>query len=292
MTLGHFSPKKRPLYESYWGFFCVIGMWNLALTRKPAHCSTVNLITYLLISYVDVRFDTLIQWEFLLISLKFQNNSKLALDNNNNKNLLPSLFYLKTSFFHHFISPIRSMRCLPSSYLFLFFSFCNEPIDWAITQKVKLLGLPRIEGSILKHLWPSYICETRITFAKEYGIKVRCYWNPLGNMSKTWELLALNTPPPPPPTKKKTLHEKWTLDSPLSTPITTWNPTRTPHPQEKRGKEAHSLHDTTSHWLHVNPIPKIGCTIFGLDNCSVGSVSTLTKTNKFFFFFPKNEFVF
>jgi len=147
-------------------------------------------------------------------------------------------------------------------------------------------GLPIIEGSILKHLWPTYICEMRITFAKEYGIKVRCYWNPLGNMSKTWELLALNTPPPQ--TKKKK-NLAWKVNSGLSTIHTNHNLKPHPHPSptRKKGKAAHSLHDTTSHWLHVNPIPKIGCTIFGLDNCSVGSVSTLTKTNKFFVFFQK-----
>ncbi len=82
VTLDHFSPKKTPLYESYWVFFCVIRMWNVALTKNPAHCSTLNLITYLLISYVHVQFDTLIQWEFLLICLKFQNNFTLTLPKN------------------------------------------------------------------------------------------------------------------------------------------------------------------------------------------------------------------
>ncbi len=39
--------------------------------------------------------------------------------------------------------------------------------------------LPKIEGSILKYrnptLWPSYIGERRTTFAKAYGIEMRCY---------------------------------------------------------------------------------------------------------------------
>jgi len=54
---------------------------------------------------------------------------------------------------------------------------------------------PQIEGSILKNkvppLWPAYIDERRTTFAKAYGIKVRCceehvgqhirnFGNPLG----------------------------------------------------------------------------------------------------------------
>jgi hypothetical protein len=44
---------------------------------------------------------------------------------------------------------------------------------------MKLWKLQNIEGSILKYevppLWPSYIDERRTTFAKAYGIKVRCY---------------------------------------------------------------------------------------------------------------------
>jgi hypothetical protein len=58
------------------------------------------------------------------------------------------------------------------------------------------MGAPKIEGSILEyrvpHLWPTYIHEIRTTFAKAYGIKVRCYgeyvgepiWN-LGNILGT-----------------------------------------------------------------------------------------------------------
>jgi hypothetical protein len=37
-----------------------------------------------------------------------------------------------------------------------------------------------MEGYILEYrvpaLWPMYIGERRTTFAKAYGIKVRCYW--------------------------------------------------------------------------------------------------------------------
>jgi hypothetical protein len=52
----------------------------------------------------------------------------------------------------------------------------------------------------LKHqnfpLWATYIGERRTTFAKAYGIKVRCYrktcwgtyWEPIGNLKGTeWE---------------------------------------------------------------------------------------------------------
>jgi hypothetical protein len=45
---------------------------------------------------------------------------------------------------------------------------------------MKLQMLPQIEGSVLKYkvpsLWPSSIAgERQTTFAKAYGIKVRCY---------------------------------------------------------------------------------------------------------------------
>jgi hypothetical protein len=77
-------------------------------------------------------------------------------------------------------------------------------------------------------------------------------------------------------------HGKWTVDSPLSTPITTWNPTCTPHPQEKKGRQP----------MHSKMQLLIGCMILFLKlaalslawtTVSLGSVSTLTKTNKFFF---------
>jgi hypothetical protein len=49
---------------------------------------------------------------------------------------------------------------------------------------MKLWRLSKIEGCILKyripHLWPGYIGERRITLAKAYGIKVRCYGEHVG----------------------------------------------------------------------------------------------------------------
>jgi hypothetical protein len=49
---------------------------------------------------------------------------------------------------------------------------------------MKLWRLLKIEGSILKYrvppLWPTYIGERRTTFAKTYGIKVRCYGKRVG----------------------------------------------------------------------------------------------------------------
>jgi hypothetical protein len=61
------------------------------------------------------------------------------------------------------------------------------------------------------------------------GSKMKCYWELFGNMSRTWELFPLT---PPLPTRKK---------------------------------GGPSLHDSTSHWLHGNSIPKIGCHYFGMD---------------------------
>jgi hypothetical protein len=43
-----------------------------------------------------------------------------------------------------------------------------------------------VGGSILKYIvpppWPTYIGERRTTFAKAYGIKVRCYREHFGEL--------------------------------------------------------------------------------------------------------------
>jgi hypothetical protein len=48
-----------------------------------------------------------------------------------------------------------------------------------VKKKLKLWGILEVEGFILKYkvspLWPKYIGERSTTFAKAYGIKVRCY---------------------------------------------------------------------------------------------------------------------
>jgi hypothetical protein len=87
-------------------------------------------------------------------------------------------------------------------------------------------------------------------------------------MSRTWELFALTHLQEG---EKKSLHAKsivycpsgkWTMDCPLSTPKTTWKK-KTPAPlTHKKRREATSLHNVTSHWLHRNCIPKIGCHYF------------------------------
>jgi hypothetical protein len=82
------------------------------------------------------------------------------------------------------------MKCLASSIFF----FCNST-------KMKLWTLPTIEGAILKYrvppLWPTYIGETRTTFAKAYREQLG---ELIGNQGK-WN----QTPPFPHPTPRKTL---------------------------------------------------------------------------------------
>ncbi len=88
--------------------------------------------------------------------------------------------------------------------------------------KNETIKAPRIKGSILKFkvppLGPNYIAERRTTFTKTYGIKVRCYWELFEE--HVWNLGTVCLRPPPP-------HDKG------------------------------ALHDTSSHWLHGNYIPKI-----------------------------------
>jgi len=54
---------------------------------------------------------------------------------------------------------------------------------------LKLWRVPEVEGCILKYfvppLWHTCIGENRTTFAKAYGIKVRCYGKHVG---EHWEL--------------------------------------------------------------------------------------------------------
>ncbi len=81
------------------------------------------------------------------------------------------------------------MRCLPCS----IFWFCNEPIWLAHhSKKWSYRGSPKIKGCILKYrvplLLPTYTGETKTTFAKAYGIKVKCYGEHVGNLMGThWE---------------------------------------------------------------------------------------------------------
>jgi hypothetical protein len=70
---------------------------------------------------------------------------------------------------------------------FLATSLFHSPI----TKKIKLWKLSKIEGPVLKPrfhpLWCTYIGERRTTFAKTYGIRVRCYEENVGNTLGTKE---------------------------------------------------------------------------------------------------------
>ncbi len=101
-----------------------------------------------------------------------------------------------------------------------FFSHCNEPIWLAqhfFYKNKKLWRLPKIEASTLKYgvppLWPTYVGEKRTTFAKAYGIKVRCYEKHVGehignlvNILGTGDFFIKNLPPPPTEKEKKARH--------------------------------------------------------------------------------------
>jgi len=100
------------------------------------------------------------------------------------------------------------------------------------------------EGSILTcrvpPLWPIYVGERRTTFAKAYGINVRCYWELFEEHVRNLGTFSFD----PCLTPKKsfmesqlsTLHTKTQLEkSSPSAPLT-----------HKTKREDPSLHDTTS----------------------------------------------
>jgi hypothetical protein len=141
------------------------------------------------------------------------------------------------------------MMCLPSN----FFKFWNEPI-WLVhhSKKWNYGQLPKIKCSILKYrvvppLWPTYVGEKRTTIAKAYRIKIRYYWELFGEHIRNLGTLCFE-PAPAPNQKKKQKNKKtslngnstahcasgkWTVDSPLAAPITTWS-------KKTRPKEAPS----------------------------------------------------
>ncbi len=93
------------------------------------------------------------------------------------------------------------MMWIPNS---IFFSFATWDFDWRITQtKIWCCGgftkqKAQFWNSRATGLCLTYIGERRTTFAKAYGIKVRCYWELLRNCQKLgnsllyWESCALN----------------------------------------------------------------------------------------------------
>jgi hypothetical protein len=81
------------------------------------------------------------------------------------------------------------MRCLLNFIYLFIFVFAASQFDWPSLKKIETMKLPKVEGCILKYfvppLWHTYIGESRTTFAKAYGIKVRCYGEHVG---EHWEL--------------------------------------------------------------------------------------------------------
>jgi hypothetical protein len=127
----------------------------------------------------------------------------------------------------------------------------------------------------IRHRVQINIGERRTTFTKAYGIKVRCYWELFKEHAKNLGTFCFEgLPPPSPPQqiktpKKKTLawkvhypSGKWTMDSPLSTPNTTFKQKPSLTFTHKKNGEAPYLHYVTSHWLHGNFILKIKCHYF------------------------------
>ncbi len=109
----------------------------------------------------------------------------------------------------------------------------------------------------------------RTTFAKEYEIKVRCYWELFGEHVRNLGTLCFDTPRTPTTPKKILawkLHSpsgKWTLHSPHQTELGKKNPLLPPVPTHKKTREGpFTPRQATSHWLHGNSIPNIGCHYF------------------------------
>jgi len=81
------------------------------------------------------------------------------------------------------------------------------PIAPKTKQKQTNKPMEEIQGSILKYrvppLRPTYTFERRTTFAKAYGIKVRCYWELFGKHVRNLGTLCVDHPATPPKNKKK-----------------------------------------------------------------------------------------
>jgi hypothetical protein len=133
--------------------------------------------------------------------------------------------------------------------------------------------LKKKEGSIYKRkvppLWPTYVGEMRTTFAKAYGINVRCYWELFEEHVRNLGTLSFD----PCLTPRKNIHgkcplftvqvesEQWTVHSPHQNTTLKKVPLFPPL-THKTKREYPSLRDTTSHWLHENSVSKIGCHSF------------------------------
>jgi len=104
--------------------------------------------------------------------------------------------------------------------------------DWPITKKNETMEAAQnrrfsFEVSI-PPLLPTYIGGRRTTFAKAYGIEVRCYLELFGEHVSNLRTLCFDKPPPPPPKKKKIIHQKKKKKTPSS-----------PHQKQKKKKNPH-----------------------------------------------------
>jgi hypothetical protein len=85
----------------------------------------------------------------------------------------------------HVIHSSYSLDKVPPKFNFF---LAMSQFDWPITQNrlKKLWRLTKVLNRV-PSIWHSYIGERRTTFAKAYGIKVKCYWELFGGThQKTW----------------------------------------------------------------------------------------------------------
>jgi hypothetical protein len=65
--------------------------------------------------------------------------------------------------------------------MFYFYFFAMSQFDWPIIKKKKTTDTPQNRRFYrIPSLLPTYMGQRRTTFAKAYGIKVRCYGDHVG----------------------------------------------------------------------------------------------------------------
>jgi hypothetical protein len=140
-------------------------------------------------------------------------------------------------------SPLLFIRWGASQVQFLIYS--NEPILLGHhSENKETCRLPQIGDFILKYrvppYLPSYKGERRTTFAKAYGIKVRCYRELFGEHVRNLGNSLLLPHPPKRGGKKACMEsEQWTVHSPHQTQLEK-NPPHLPQPtREKRATPCH-----------------------------------------------------
>jgi hypothetical protein len=118
------------------------------------------------------------------------------------------------------------------------------------------------EGSILTcrvpPLWPICVGERRTTFAKAYGINVRCYWELFEEHVRNLGTFSFD----PCLTPKKSFMESQLSTLHTKTQLEKSSPSAPPSPTRQKGRTLHFMTRLPSHWLHENSISKIGCHSF------------------------------